>query len=327
MSNPGFRRVAPAIGLFFLAPFISEYLLGDFPLTKIGYLLILAPLYGGGALLIREVVRRSHKGWPTILMLAFAYAVLEEAFTTQTLFNPNYLKLNLHLLQPAYIPSLGIGGWWTIFVLTLHTVWSISTSIALVEACVPERSTTPWLQWPGLTLDSILFVLAAIASTRFQMKNDPFRATEMQFVVSGIIVAAAAIVAFLLPARPAGTESALAPSPLLPGAIALIASSIFLITPPAWAWGAVAIYIALDLIVIAIVTAMSRRSGWGGSHRLALAAGAALAYGWHAVIQQPVDGSTGPTVWASHAVCLLIALAVIFFAARRQSRSQAWPAQ
>jgi hypothetical protein len=114
---------------------------------------------------------------------------------------------------------------------------------------------------------------------------------------------------------------------LLPGAIALIASSIFLITPPAWAWGAVAIYIALDLIVIAIVTAMSRRSGWGGSHRLALAAGAALAYGWHAFIQKPVDGSTGPTVWASHAVCLLIALAVIFFATRRQSRAETWPAQ
>ena len=118
MAESTFRRVLPAVGLFFLAPFISEYLLGDFPLTKLGYLLILGPLYGGGALLIREVVRRSGRGWPTIFMLAFAYAVLEEAFTTQTLFNPNYLKLNLHLLDPAYIPALGIGGWWTVFVLT-----------------------------------------------------------------------------------------------------------------------------------------------------------------------------------------------------------------
>ena len=38
MSNSGFSRVVPAIGLFFLAPFISEYLLGDFSLTKLGYL-------------------------------------------------------------------------------------------------------------------------------------------------------------------------------------------------------------------------------------------------------------------------------------------------
>ena len=320
MADSTFRRVLPAIGLFFLAPFISEYLLGDFPLTKIGYIFILGPMYGGGAVLIREVARRSRKGWPTILMLAFSYAVLEEAFTTQTLFNPNYLKLNLHLLDPALIPALGIGGWWTIFVLTLHTVWSISTSIALIEACVPERATTPWLRWPGLTVDTVLFLLGAIASTRFQMKNDPFRATQMQFVVSGIVVAVATIAAFLLPARTSASEPAPAPSPFVPGAIALLAGSIFLITPRTWAWGAVAIYLALDLIVIVVITAMSRRSGWTGSHRLALAAGAALAYGWHAFIQRPVSGETGLVVRGSNAVCLLTVVAVIFYAARRQAR-------
>lgn len=318
MAESTFRRSLPAIGLFFLAPFVSEYLLGDFPLTKLGYVLILGPLYGGGALLIREVVRRAGKGWPTILMLAFAYAVLEEAFTTQTLFNPNYLKLNLHLLDPAYIPALGIGGWWTIFVLTLHTVWSISTSIALVEACVPERASTPWLGGIGLTVDSLLFALAVIASTRFQLKNDPFRASKGQFVVSGIVVVVAGVAAFLLPARPAGTDPAAAPSPWHAGALGLIAGSIFLIVPRAWAWAAVAIYLALDLIVIVAVTVFSRRWGWSGSHRLGLAGGAALAYGWHAFLQTPVDGTTGLTIRASNAICLLIVLAVIGFAARRQ---------
>jgi hypothetical protein len=314
------KRLELAIGLFFLAPFISEYLLGDFPLTKLGYFVILAPLYGGGALLIREVVRRSGKGWPTILMLAFAYAVVEEAFTTRTLFNPNYLKLNLHLLDPAYIPALGIGAWWTIFVLTLHTVWSISTSIGLIEACVPERATTPWLGWSGLTVDSILFVLAVIASTRFAIQHDQFLPTKSQFVVSGVIAVLAMIVAFVLPTRLAGTDSVPAPSPFLAGAIALIAGSLFLIVPRAWAWGAVAIYLAIDLVVIVAVTTMSHRSGWNGRHRLGLAAGAALAYGWHAFLQNPVDGTTGLPIRASNAVCLLLALALITFAARRQSR-------
>jgi hypothetical protein len=320
MSESTFRRILPAIGLFFLAPFISEYLLGDFPLTKLGYLMILAPLYGGGALLIREIVRRTERGWPTILILAFAYAVLEEAFTTQTLFNPNYLKLNLHLLDPAYIAVLGIGGWWTVFVLTLHTVWSISTSIALAEACVPARATTPWLRWPGLTLVSALFALAVISSTRFQIKHDGFVATRMQFVVSGIVVVAIAIAAFLLPARRAGREVTPAPSPWLTGAVALIAGSLFLIVPRAWGWGAVAIYLAVDVAVIFLVAGMSRRSGWDGSHRLALAAGAALAYGWHAFLQMPVDGTKGIAIRASNAVCLLVVLALIAYAARRQVR-------
>ena len=325
MSESTSRRVLPAIGLFFLAPFISEYLLGDFPLTKLGYLIILAPMYGGGALLIREVVRKTGKGWPTILTLAFAYAVLEEAFTTQTLFNPNYLKLNLHLLDHAYIPALGIGGWWTIFVLTLHTVWSISTSIALVEACEPALAKTPWLQWPGLTLDSLLFALAVAASTRFEIRHDGFIASKMQFGVSAIVVVLAVLAAFLLPARKAGTGSGLAPSPWVAFAIALTAGSVFLIVPPTWAWTAVAIYLVLDLIVILLITGMSRRSRWGGSHRLALAAGAALAYGWHAFLQKPVDGTTGITVLASHIICLLIVLALIGYAARRQRRYARFP--
>jgi hypothetical protein len=315
------KRIAPAIGLFFLAPFIAEYLLGDFPLTKLGYLVIMAPMYGGGALLIREVVRRSGKGWPTIFVLAFAYAVLEEAFTTQTLFNPNYLKLNLHLLDHAYIPALGIGAWWTIFVLTLHTVWSISTSIALIEACVPDRATTPWLHGPGLTIDAILFVLAVIASTRFEIQHDHFLATRAQFSVSALVVVLAVVAAFLLPASQAGMNPSPAPDPFALGVLALIAASFFLMVPPALGWGAVAIYLVLDLVVIVSVTALSHRPGWGGRHRLALAAGAALAYGWHAFLTTPVGGGkNGLVVRGSNAVCLLIVCAVIGLAARRQAR-------
>ena len=201
MSSPGFRRVAPAIGLFFTAPLVAEWLLGDIPIKLLGVLAILAPLYGGGALLIREVVRRTGRGWPSIFVLAFAYAVFEEAFTTQTLFNPNYLNLNLHLLQPAYIPALGIGMWWTVFVLTLHTVWSISVSIALVEALVPERATAPWLQGIGLTVTSILLTLAGIATTAHQIKTSHFIASTGQFCGAAVVCVVAIVAAFLLPIR------------------------------------------------------------------------------------------------------------------------------
>ena len=101
------RRVLPAIALFFVAPLVAEFLLGDLPITMLGSLIVLAPAYGGGALLIREVVRRAGRGWASILVLALAYAILEEAFLTQTLFNPDYLGLNLHLLQPGPDGVLG----------------------------------------------------------------------------------------------------------------------------------------------------------------------------------------------------------------------------
>src|ERR1700685_1822282 len=100
------RGVWPALALFFVAPLVAEFLLGDLPIKLLPALVVLAPMYGGGALVIREVVRRTGRGWPSIVLLGMAYAIFEEAFTTQSLFNPNYLKLNLGLLTPAFLPRL-----------------------------------------------------------------------------------------------------------------------------------------------------------------------------------------------------------------------------
>ncbi len=89
------RGIWPAVGLVFTAPLVAEFLLGNLPIKLLPALNVLAPMYGGRALLIREVVRRTGRGWPSILLLGMAYGIFEEAFTTQSLFNPNYLKLNL----------------------------------------------------------------------------------------------------------------------------------------------------------------------------------------------------------------------------------------
>lgn len=324
MSSSGIRRVAPAIGLFFVAPLVAEYLLGDLPIKMLGALVILAPMYGGGAILIREVVRRTVRGWPTIFVLAFAYAVFEEAFTTQTLFNPDYLHLNMHLLQPAYIPALGIGAWWTIFVLTLHTVWSISVSIALVEALVPDRATTPWLKGIGLTVIGILFVLAAIASTRHEIEQDHFVASKAQFAWSAVACVVAILAAFRLPVRAPHRTSGWTPSPWLVGAVALVAGSIFMVVPGTWGWRAVAIYVLLDLAMIAAVSVLSHRAGWNAQHRLALAGGAALAYAWHAFTQQPAVGKGLSGVRIGNAI-FAAALVILLVIAARRTASQPDP--
>jgi len=319
-----FKRIAPAIALFFLSPLIAEFLLGDFPLSKIGILLILAPFYGGGAILIREIARRAHRGWPTILVLALAYGIFEEAFTTQTLFNPDYLGLHLHLLDHAFLPALGIGAWWTIFVLTLHTVWSISVPIAIMEACVPTRARSPWLKALGLTVVSILFVLVAGMMTVHAIQSDAhhFMASNMQFAVSGICCIVVGIAAFLLPRRKHAPAAGNPPSPWMTGALSLAACSIFLVVPPAWAWGAVAIYLVLDLLMIVAASSWSRRAGWAGLHTLSLAGGAALGYAWHAFIQQPVTGKADVGMRIGNAVLALATVLLLWFAARRSAIAQ-----
>ena len=280
-------------------------------------LLVLAPMYGGGALLIRELVRRTGRGWPSIVVLALAYGIIEEAYTTQSLFNPNYLKLNLHLLQPAYIPALGIGAWWTIFVLTLHTAWSISASIALVEASVPDRAETPWLGNIGLAVTALLFALGAFVLTRYQLKQDAFRASHPQLLTAGLICAALIVLAFLLPRRSSAVGGGSIPNPWIVGAVALAAGSAVLVTPGTWNWGAAGAILAVDAGMIAIVLFWSRGAGWGMLHKLALGAGAALAYGWHAFIQNPVIGKNVIIIRVGNAIFFLGAVALIALCAKR----------
>jgi hypothetical protein len=319
-SQPQPSHCLPAaIGLVFLAPLVAEFLLGNLPIKMLPALIVLAPFYGGGALLIREITRRAGRGWPTIVVLALAYGIVEEAFTTQTLFNPDYMHLHLHLLDSAYIPALGIGAWWTIFVLALHTVWSISTPVALIEATVPRHASTPWLGKWGLALTAILFLIGAAANTAIGFRTDHFLASPAQFATSATTVILLVVVAFRLP-QPANTATGPAESVLSPwffGLIALAAGSAILVVPPGWGWWAAAIILGLELGVAALVLFFGRTLAWRPAHKLALAAGAALSYAWHAFIQAPVLGGTGLNVRIGNAIFALGAVLLIAFAARR----------
>ncbi|MES1200430.1 MAG: hypothetical protein ABUS57_03165 [Pseudomonadota bacterium] len=99
------RRLFAALSLFVLSPLIAEYLLGSLPMNMIAILPIMALMYGSAAVLIREIVRRTGRGWVTLILLATAYGFLEEGLVTQSLWNPNYL--HLRLLDYGYVPFLG----------------------------------------------------------------------------------------------------------------------------------------------------------------------------------------------------------------------------
>jgi hypothetical protein len=315
------RSIAAAIGLFFIAPFIAEYLLGDLPITLLIALVLMAPMYGGGALLIRELVRRTGRGWPSIFLLAISYGILEEAFTTQSLFNPNYLGKNFHLLDPAFIPALGIGIWWTIFVLTLHVAWSICTSIALAEALVPSRSTTPWLGPIGLSIVSLLFVIGAVVMTRMSYAKDHYLASHAQFITAAIFIVLFAIAAFLLPRSKSGTAPTSVLNPWLTGFIALALASGVLLVPQSWGWWGAASVFAFDAVALILISYWSKSAAWTPLHKLALAAGAALAYGWHSFTQPPLIENVSLTVARlGNAAFTLFAIALIAIAASRNMR-------
>lgn len=324
------RHAIPALTLFLLAPLVAEFLLGNLPITALPALVLLAPLYGGGALLIREAVRHTGRGWLSILVLALAYGVFEEGVVTMSLFNPNYA--GLRLLDNGYVSWLGIGGPWTILVLTLHVVWSISVPIATIEAIFPERRTTPWLGSLGLALTGLAFLIGAVAMTVVSVAQFQFIASAPQLVASGLLAVALVIVGLVVVPRGTATDPAVraqAPSPWLVAVAAFAASSAFKGLPLDWApWLYASLALGLALLAMLGVSVWSHRRGWRDLHRLALAAGPLATYAWSAFPQPPVLPASptvdlvGNAIFAVGTVGLLV-LAVVRLRHRPNEASRA----
>jgi len=308
------RRTAPALALFFLSPLVAEFLLGDFTVTMLPVLFLLAPMYGGGALVIREVTRRTGRGWPTIALLALAFGVLEEGLTTQSLFNPDYA--DAHLLDRGFVPALGIAIPWTIFVLALHTVWSMSVPIALVEESTLRR-TVPWLGTRGLVVGCVLLALGAVATTLTTYDMNRFIAPWSRLAAVVVVVIALVAAAFLVP-RAAPARLGVAPGPWVVLGVVLAGGVLFMGVAdilPTWL-GVAAMLVALGGVAAAIV-GWSGRAGWGGPQRLAAAAGGLLTYAWHSFTTEPLAGGGPVMTPVSHTIFALAAVALLLWEARR----------
>ena len=124
--------------LLLLAATMAEFLTGSTPilmaLTHPEGFAILVGLYGGGALLIREVTLRWKKRWGAVLLLGGAWAVADEGFGAKTLLDPTGSVIG----NQMYSHWLGIN-WVPVTELTLfHSVFSLATPLILVELLFPE---------------------------------------------------------------------------------------------------------------------------------------------------------------------------------------------
>ena len=84
MARSWMSRIAPAVLLMLFAPLLTEVLPGATRFSSIFVLPIEIAVWGGGAVLIREIVRRNGLGWQSLLLLGLALAVAEECLIQQT---------------------------------------------------------------------------------------------------------------------------------------------------------------------------------------------------------------------------------------------------
>jgi hypothetical protein len=306
------KRFAAVFTLAVLAPAIAEYLSGSMSLAQIGALPVMLALYGGGAVLIRESVRRAGRSWPSILLLGLAYALIEEGLADQSLFNPNFL--GLHLTAPGYIPALGIGLPWTLYVLAIHVIWSIAVPIALAESLFPSHRSTPWLGRVGLGVTALLYAAGVAAITAFFASK--FFAAPAQIAAALILAAVLVFAAFKLP-RPAAKRDGDAPSPLIAGLSSFGLTFAFVLVYGQgiihWPWQAVAGGLAaLIAIMLTFAVIASRHASWNQPHLHAIGAGALLTYcitGFGSEI-----ALHGPAMLWAHAILVAVLVAVTVLA-------------
>ncbi|MEQ4722746.1 hypothetical protein [Nonomuraea sp. B19D2] len=323
--------MAPAIGLALLAPLHAEILMGNSTITNVVVVVALIPLYGTGALFIREAVRRTGRGWPTMLAFALAYGMCEEAFLTQTLWDENWA--GVRILDYGYLPALGTGLPWVMFMAGVHTIWSIGAPIAIMETLAGSRCTTPWLGKRGFWAVAVIFVLYFGFGAFDTLNRKGMLAGPPQNIVAAVVVAGLVVLGLRL-RRSAPTAEGRAPGPWAVLAFALVAGAVFVLlyavdptglSPwlaiPIPAWVSVLIYLALFATVGALVRHWSHRSNWSDAHRLALAAGATLTYAWHSfpwkvISTEPVSLAADLT---SNAIMTAAAIVLLVIAARRVS--------
>jgi hypothetical protein len=284
-----FGRIAPAVLLFFLAPLFGEYLLGNLKFSEIAYVPFIAPLYGAGALLIREVARRAGRGYATMLILGIAYALIEEGLVDQLLFNPAYFTGQEQLMNTV-IPVLGVDAWLTLIVIAMHAVWSICIPIILVEAIFAKRGNAPWLATTGLAGVVAIFVLGSVWLWHTISLETGFSASAFQLLGTAIVIAALILASFAFDDRAIAPAHAFVPKPWIAGGVALAASSLYMLTELLPGWARVGACILIAAVSFTLVFKWSYRSNWSALHTLALAGGGLLTYAWLGVLMEPESG-------------------------------------
>ena len=319
----GKRPGQPVWLLVLLAPLVAEFVSGNLPVTLLWLLVVYAPLYGGAALLIREASRRSLRPWPVVALLGLAYGVAEEAFLSGSLFNPTYAELRL--LDFGWIPALGIGAWWTVFVVVLHLVWSIWVPIVLAESVAGDIAERPWLRRQGLLVAALTTLFGAAAVAGLSLAEEGMTASVTQLVTAALVVIALCLAAVAVGRRgptPGGTDDVDRTPPSLLALVGAGATVGLVFLAGAAQQGPVAVTLGIYAVLLAsaplLLRRWARRPGWGSAQRLALATGVLIPHVGFALLWPPL---LDVPVWisvASDTVFTLATAGFLLVAWRRQ---------
>ena len=122
-----------------------------------------AMLYGCPALLIRELARRTGRGWAAMLLLSAAAGLLQAGVIDQALFSDSYGDVRgwEESLRATYVAPLGVGAYMLQNFVLGHVIYSFCAPIAVAEAMRPAIAQRSWLGRRGITFATALWLAVA----------------------------------------------------------------------------------------------------------------------------------------------------------------------
>jgi len=152
-------RFAPAFTLVVLAPLIAEYLPGATRTSSLFVFPIEMAIWGGGALLIRAVVRHFNLGWLNMFLLACALSIAEEFVIQQTSLAPMIIQI---VPGPAFGRAFGVNYEYFLWALFYEAVLVVMVPVMVTELIFPERRRDTWLGPIGAVIVGVIFVVATV---------------------------------------------------------------------------------------------------------------------------------------------------------------------
>ncbi|MET8278672.1 hypothetical protein [Micromonospora sp. NPDC005174] len=310
------RRLVPVVALLLLAPWAAECSWGGFAIDDfLPVIIALGPMYGGAAILIRETARRLGAGWPTIVLLAAAFGVLQAGLVDQSLFNPGYLDDTQYAdtraaAEASLVPGLGFSLRQAYDYVGNHILLTICAPIVFVESFLgAKRRRQPWLGRPGLAVVGVLYLLGSLLVFASPEGRKNFLASPLQLTFATAVVLAL-VAAALLPRwrRTHPRRARRVPHPLWVGLLVFLAHFFTDVTP---GWAGVLVALALAAAVGALVAYWSRGARWGQRHVLAAASANVVSAAAFAYLVPPYSPASPAAALAGDVAVTVVTVALV----------------
>ncbi len=271
-------NLTPAQALFFLSPLLGEvvssYLSPLEFLNPLNFVITIFP-YGCGALIVRELLVRRHRGWISLVLLGLAFGLFFEGIVTRVIFNPNWEDLGA---LGEYTHRHGFN--WTLAVGIVHfqAAISIICAILLAEMLYPDQRHESWISTRTLIRCSLVLPGWTLVIGLFVPFVPPLPGALALIGIVGVLIA----LALVIPAEPFAPRPRPTPPPLafaLVAGIGMTAIMIGTYVVPEFSFRPPVTIMFITLLVLVltefVILTMMNHGGaaWTERHRLAMIIG------------------------------------------------------